>query len=140
MKTRGSNKKTPKSSLDALVVGGGSFGTALAALLVKNRRKVKLWVRREEQAQEINRHHTNKSYFPDLKLPASLEATVDLAGTMEGTPVVLVAVPSKGFRDVARQVGDTLTGDQVLLHSTKGIEPGTFKRMSEILREETCAL
>lgn len=128
------------SDLDALVVGGGSFGTALATLLARNHRKVRIWVRREEQAQEINRHHTNKSYFPDLKLPPVLEATTDLGGSIAGVPFVLVAVPSKGFRDVARQVGDHLTGDQVLVHSTKGIEPGTFKRMSEVLREETCAL
>jgi len=142
MKTHGVKKKSApaSSSLDALVIGGGSFGTALATLLIKNRRKVKLWVRREEQAQEINRHHTNKSYFPESKLPPRLEATTDLAGAMEGTPLILVAVPSKGFREVASQVGDTLTGDQVLIHSTKGIEPATFKRMSEILREETCAL
>ena len=142
MKARSAKQKpaAAPSGLEALVVGGGSFGTALATLLARNHRKVRLWVRREEQALEINRRHTNKAYFPELKLPQNLEATTDLAGSLEGVPFVLIAVPSKGFRDVARRVGDHLTGDQVLVHSTKGIEPGTFKRMSEVLREETCAL
>ncbi len=142
MKARSPKKKSvaPASELDCLVVGGGSFGTALAALLVRNHRKVSLWVRREEQAQEINRHHTNKSYFPALKLPTALEATTDLSEVVPKAPIVLIVVPSKGFREVARQVGDHLSGDQLLIHSTKGIEPGTFKRMSQILREETCAL
>jgi len=142
MKARIPKKKSSLSppTLDCLVVGGGSFGTALATLLVRNHRKVNLWVRREEQAREINRHHTNKSYFPALKLPVALEATADLSGIVEGAAVVLIAVPSKGFREVARQVGDHLSGDQILIHSAKGIEPGTFKRMSQILREETCAL
>ncbi len=143
MKARNPKKKTAvalPAALDCLVVGGGSFGTALATLLARNRKKVKLWVRREEQAQEINRQHTNKSYFPDLKLPPNLEATTDLAAAVPRAPVVLVAVPTKGFREVARQVGDYLSGEQVLIHSTKGIEPGTYLRMSEVLREETCAL
>lgn len=132
--------KTGGSGIEALVVGGGSFGTAMASLLARNRRKVLLWVRREEQAREINRRHTNKSYFPEKTLPAQLQATTDLAAAMEKAPILLVAVPTKGFREVARQIGDHLTGDQILIHATKGIEPGTFKRMSEILREETCAL
>lgn len=142
MKARIAKKKPAPSSkdLDCLVVGGGSFGTALATLLIRNHRRVKLWVRREEQAQEINRRHTNKAYFPDLKLPEKLEATTDLSEHVARAPIILIVVPSKGVREVARQVGDYLSGDQVLIHSTKGIEPGTFKRMSQVLREETCAL
>lgn len=133
-------KASAGSGTEALVVGGGSFGTAMATLLALNRRKVLLWVRREEQAREINRHHTNKSYFPEKTLPANLHATTDLAEAMRRVPILIVAVPTKGFREVARQIGDHLTGDQILIHATKGIEPGTFKRMSEVLREETCGL
>ena len=132
--------KRPKPEIEALVVGGGSFGTALATLLARNHRKVLLWVRREEQAHEINRNHSNKTYFPGKPLPPQLRATTDLAEAMGQVPVLFVAVPTKGFRDVARQIGDHLTGDQILIHATKGIEPGTFKRMSEVLREETCGL
>lgn len=131
--------KTTRNT-QALVVGGGSFGTALASLLAKNGKQVLLWVRREEQARAINRKHLNEDYFPEMKLPESLVATSDLAAAVSEVPVLLMAVPSKNFREVARQIGNHLTGEQVLIHATKGIEPGTFKRMSEILREETCAL
>ncbi|MFO1519605.1 MAG: NAD(P)H-dependent glycerol-3-phosphate dehydrogenase [bacterium] len=134
-------KKVPRSqALEAAVIGGGSFGTALASLLARNGRRVLLWVRRTEQANEINRRHTNHLYFPDQSLPEALRATADLKSAVSGTPVVILAVPSKSFREIARRVGDHLTGEQVVLHVTKGIEPDSFKRMSEILREETCAL
>src|SRR5262249_8732242 len=90
--------------------------------------------------EEINRRHTNKLFFPTSRLPSSLKATTDLAEAVTTAPVILLVVPAKNFREAARNLGNYLTGDQVLLHATKGIEPDSFKRMSEILREETCAL
>lgn len=142
MKTKPSRKKTPEKAgeWEALVVGGGTFGTALASLLARNGRRARLWVRRTEQANEINRRHTNRDYFEDRKLPENLRAVTDLGAAMRGVPVLIVAVPSRSFRDVSRAVGDHLTGEQIVVHATKGIEPNTFKRMSEILREETCVL
>jgi glycerol-3-phosphate dehydrogenase (NAD(P)+) len=125
--------------LEVVVVGGGSFGTSLAHLLAQLGRKMMLWVRRPELAAEINERHTNSRYLGDTALSASLRATTELAAARRA-PVVLVAVPSRSFREVARQLGEHLGGDQVVVHATKGIEVGTFKRMSEILREETCAL
>jgi glycerol-3-phosphate dehydrogenase (NAD(P)+) len=132
---------TPPASkdIDVAVVGGGSFGTTLASLLAEQGKQVRLWVRRNDQAREINREHTNRRYLPDFKLPSKLRATNDLEAAVSA-PVVIVVVPSKAFREVASQVGNHIRGDQVLVHATKGLERGTFKRMSEILREETCSL
>ena len=129
-----------RSKLDILVVGGGTFGTTLGTLLCGEGHRVRLWVRREKQAQEINDKHTNSRYLGDFQLHEKLEATTDMAGSIRQAPIVLVVIPSKYFRDVAREIGDTLEGDQILVHATKGIEIDTFKRMSDILREETCAL
>ena len=126
-------------TLDVLVVGGGTFGTALTTLLVELHRDVRLWVRREDQAEEINTRHTSTRYLPGVSLHPDLMATTDLSAGVRAARVVLMAVPSKAFRDVAHAVGDHLEGDQVLVHTTKGLERGTYKRMSEILREETCA-
>lgn len=131
---------SPRKKLDAVVIGGGSFGTALTTLLTQLEKNVLLWVRREEQAEEINERHTNKRYYPDTKLPRGVQATTDLAGAIRRTKYVLVVVPSKAFRDVAGRIGNYIKGDQILVHATKGLEPETFKRMSEILREETCSL
>jgi glycerol-3-phosphate dehydrogenase (NAD(P)+) len=135
---RSSTKRQPKD-LDAVVVGGGSFGTTLATLLAENGNRVALWVRRPEQAREINRQHTNTRYLPDFKLPTRIKATSDLEGAIKTAPTVIVAIPTMAFREVTRRVGDYIQGDQVLVHATKGLEVGTLKRMSEILRAETCS-
>ena len=129
-----------RNDIDALVLGGGSFGTTLASLMTNLGRRVRLWVRRAEQADEINREHKNSRYLPGFDLPADLEATTDLTGTIKAALVVMVGIPSRQFREVARKIGDHIRGDQVIIHATKGLEVGTFKRMSEILREETCSL
>lgn len=131
---------SPPKALDAAVIGGGSFGTTLASLLAERGKSVRLWVRRDDQAREINREHTNGRYLPDFKLPSRLRATTDLEAVVKTAPVVLVVIPSKSFREIANLVGDFIQGDQVLVHATKGLEPETFKRMSEILHEETCSL
>ena len=129
-----------RNDLDALVIGGGSFGTTLASLMTDLGRRVRLWVRRSEQADEINREHKNSRYLPDFDLPPGLEATTDLTGSIRAAPVLLVVIPSRQFREVARLAGNHIQGDQVIIHATKGLEVSTFRRMSEILREETCSL
>ncbi len=127
-------------SVDVVVFGGGSFGTALASALAQLQRRVLLWVRRVEQAEEINQFHTNQTFFPQLSLPKNLRATTDLLGAVSLAPVLILAIPTVGFREVARRIGEVLEGNQLLIHVTKGIEQKTYKRMSQILREETCAL
>lgn len=129
-----------RTELDILVVGGGTFGSTLGTLLCGGGHRVQMWVRRKEQAEEINEKHTNSRYLGDFKLHEDLLATTDLAGSIPKAPIVLVVVPSKFFREAAREIGDSLEGDQILVHATKGIEIDTFKRMSDVLREETCAL
>jgi len=121
------------------IVGAGSFGTALAAVVGGQGHPVRMWTRREEQAQEIDRDHTNEGYAKGYRLPDAVHATSVMKDAVQGAAVVLVAVPSKAFRQTARELGDVLTGDQLLVHATKGFEIDTFRRMSEILREETCA-
>jgi len=125
---------------DLLIVGGGSFATALATVLCERKRRVLMWTRREEQAREINQQHTNSRYMRGFELLPNLKATADLARAAASTRVLLLVVPSKAFRQVARLVGDVVRGDQVLVHATKGLELDSFKRMSQVLREETCAL
>lgn len=122
------------------VIGGGAFGTTLASLLAEIGRKVVLWVREEGLARAITRHHVNDLFLPGFRLPPRLRATTDLHGLVPRARVVLMVVPSEYFRGVARAVGEVIEGDQVVVHATKGIEVATFRRMSEVLREETCAL
>ncbi len=119
------------------VLGGGSWGTAIAQILGDNGRDTLLWMRDAEVAAEVNRAHRNPRYLPEAALADSVVATTDLARVGRECHVIFMVVPSHGLRDVARTLGDDLDGSHVLIHAVKGIEPGTFKRMSEILREET---
>lgn len=122
------------------VLGSGSFGTTVAHVVAAaGRTDTVLWGRDQDVSREINEKHRNPKYFSDKPLADGLRATTDLEEAARGAPLIVVAVASSAFREVARKLGDFVTGDQVLLSATKGLEPRTHKRMSEILKEETCA-
>lgn len=121
------------------VVGAGSWGTTLAKILAENTdERVLLWARRKELCQQINEEHVNAPYLEGIRLPQNLEATDDLQRVCESSLMLLIVVPSHGLRKVAFDMGDYLTGEHALVHGSKGIEEGSFKRMSQVLREETC--
>ncbi len=120
------------------VVGAGSWGTTLAKILADNGRHVLLWSRGADQCTAINRNHRNERYLPGFDLPKRLEATTDLERVCKNSPLILLVVPSHGLRKVAFQMGEFLGGDQMIVHATKGIEIDTGKRMSQVIREETC--
>jgi glycerol-3-phosphate dehydrogenase (NAD(P)+) len=121
------------------VLGAGSWGTTIAHVVASTGRPCVLWSRDADVARGINESHKNPRYFPDRPLAPSLRATSSIEEAAKGAPLIVVAVASSGFREVTRKLGDFVTGDQVLLSATKGLEPRTHKRMSEILKEETCA-
>jgi glycerol-3-phosphate dehydrogenase (NAD(P)+) len=131
---------TVRDGMDALIIGGGRMGSALGSLMAQQGRRVELWVRSEARAQEINETHRNTAYLPEVTLSPKLRATTALAESIPRAPLLIMALPSTAFREVARAVGDVVEGDQIIVHTTKGFEVDTFKRMSQILREETCAL
>ncbi|MBC7542360.1 MAG: NAD(P)-dependent glycerol-3-phosphate dehydrogenase [Candidatus Sericytochromatia bacterium] len=120
------------------IVGGGSWGTVLAWLIGNNGHPVRIWMRQADVAAGINAGHRNPHYHTDLVLPENVVATTDLAEVAEAADVIFVVVPSTVFRDVSRALGDHVDGGHILVHGTNGIERGTFQRMSEILKAETC--
>lgn len=125
-------------SRQATVVGGGSWGTALAHLMAVAGARVKLWMRNEERVQEINGAHTNTRYLKDRPIHPAVEATTDLASAASFAELIVVAIPSANFRAIAYELGDCVSGDQILISATKGFEAEHLTRMSQILREETC--
>ena len=129
------NNRTPSVG----VVGGGTWGTTLSWLLSENGHRVILWLRDRMMAEQINEVHVNAKYLPELSLPGAIRATTDLGEIARSCQVVIVAVASHGLRDVVRALGEHVDGSHILVHATKGLEEGTFKRMSQILREETCS-
>lgn len=118
------------------VLGGGSFGTALANVAAENGNCVMQWMRNPEQAKAIAETHENSRYLPGCPLHPNIIPVTDFSSALNGTELVLVAIPSKFVRQVIRQAKPYLTPRHVLVSTTKGVEKGSFKLMSEVLKEE----
>jgi len=118
------------------VLGAGSWGTSLAIVLAENGHDTLLWSHRKEQANEINIQHTNAKYLPSTVLPKNLKATADIAEAVEHAEVIVMAVPTKGIRETCEKMLQTLNKKVLFVHVSKGIEPDTLMRISEIMHEE----
>lgn len=118
------------------VLGGGSFGTALANIVADNHHHARLWLRDEQRAEEINKQHRNSKYLPDYLLNPNLKACTNLSEAVVDSDVVFMAVPSSSCRDVAKVLSPLIEQGTVLISTTKGIEPLGFSLMSEVLKEE----
>jgi len=116
------------------VVGAGSWGTTVASLAVRNC-PTTLWARRQEVADEVRTAHTNVTYLPGYELPASLEATSSLAEAVSGADVLVMAVPSQGFRAVLEELAGSVRPWVPVVSLTKGLEQGTNKRMTEVVND-----
>ncbi|MBZ5202282.1 NAD(P)H-dependent glycerol-3-phosphate dehydrogenase [Planomicrobium chinense] len=117
------------------VFGAGSWGTALSYVLAQNGHDLLLWTHRAEQADEIN-NHTNNRYLKNIQLPETLKATADLKQTVEHSDVYVLAVPTKAIREVCASIKENLNKKALFVHVSKGIEPDSLKRISEMIREE----
>ncbi|ARK30295.1 NAD(P)H-dependent glycerol-3-phosphate dehydrogenase [Halalkalibacter krulwichiae] len=118
------------------VIGAGSWGTALSIVLADNDYNVNLWARRAEQVNEINQQQTNSKYLPNITLSKNIKAFTDLSNALENTEVVVLVVPTKAIRETVKQMIDVLSQPVTVIHASKGIEPGSHKRISEMIVEE----
>jgi glycerol-3-phosphate dehydrogenase (NAD(P)+) len=116
------------------VIGAGSWGTTVAALACTNASTV-LWARHQDVADRINTAHRNEDYLPHIDLPATLAATSSLEEACTGADVVVMAVPSHGFRDVLAEAGDVVPPDVSVISLSKGLEQGTVLRMTEVIAD-----
>jgi len=116
------------------VLGGGSFGTAVANLLASNQHPVRLWMRNAEQAQAINDNRQNPRYLKGVPILDEVVAVTDLAATLAECDLVFVALPSTALRSVLTPYAEALSG-KMLVSTTKGIEAQTFMLMSQILED-----
>lgn len=116
------------------IVGAGSWGTAVAALVSENT-DVALWARRPELARTMAEERENPEYLPGRRLAEGIRVTSDLQEAVDGASVVVMAVPSHGYRDVLGQVAADIPADIPLVSLTKGVERGTLKRMTEVTAE-----
>lgn len=116
------------------VIGGGSWGTTVAHLAAHQVPTV-LWARRQDLADEVNTHHTNSRYLPGLELHPSLRATADLVEAVQTADVIVMGVPSQGFRSALEQVAEHVRAWVPVLSLTKGLEQGSQLRMTQVINQ-----
>jgi glycerol-3-phosphate dehydrogenase (NAD(P)+) len=117
------------------VIGGGSWGTALAQLLANKSEQVSLWAYEEEVVRAITRKHENTRYLPGISLSKNLTASSDLQKILEGAKVVLFVVPSQHARPILSAMAPFIKKETPVVSATKGIEIKTLLMISEVIRE-----
>ncbi|WP_053723091.1 NAD(P)H-dependent glycerol-3-phosphate dehydrogenase [Saccharothrix sp. NRRL B-16348] len=117
------------------VLGAGSWGTAFAKVLADSGTDVVLWARRADVADAISTGRVNADYLPGVALPANLAATSDARKALAGAQAVVLAVPSQTLRENLTGWRPWLPAGATLVSLAKGVELGTLKRMSEVVRE-----
>jgi glycerol-3-phosphate dehydrogenase (NAD(P)+) len=116
------------------VIGAGSWGTTVATLVAANAPAV-LWAREPDLAERAQAERANERYLPGIVLPESLEVTSSLEMACRGADVVVLGVPSHGFRGVLVDAAPHISPGAAVVSLAKGIEQGTLRRMTEIVAE-----
>ena len=116
------------------IIGAGGWGTALAAIIAHNGHHVRMWARRQELAENLNRERVNHQYLPGIQIPKSVVVTDKLSESAQAD-VIFFVTPSTALREIARALAATASvrDSTILVTAVKGIEYGTGSRMSEIL-------
>ncbi|WP_064091019.1 NAD(P)H-dependent glycerol-3-phosphate dehydrogenase [Rossellomorea aquimaris] len=125
-----------KKSQKITVIGAGSWGTALSMVLADNGLEVRLWGHKEDQINEINQHHTNQKYLKEVELPESIIGYSNLQQSIEEIDTIILAVPTKAIRPVLRQIQEVQSTPLTIVHVSKGIEPDSLLRISEMIEDE----
>ena len=114
------------------VLGAGSWGTALAALISRHGHRVVLWGRDADVVEAIDRRHENPHYLPGIALPPELRAGTDLAAVVRDADLVLVVVPSHAFAETLHALGPLRPAHAGVAWATKGFEPGSGRFLHEV--------
>jgi glycerol-3-phosphate dehydrogenase (NAD(P)+) len=118
------------------VMGGGSFGTAIAGVMADSGQRVRLWTIEPEVVAEINASHTNEKYHPGAKLPDAVSATSDELEALAGADLVVLAIPAQLVGDNLRRWQNHWSGSPLVVSVMKGIELGSMRRMSEVIEQD----
>jgi glycerol-3-phosphate dehydrogenase (NAD(P)+) len=118
------------------VIGAGSWGTTVASLAAVQAPTI-LWARRSETAEEVSTAHTNSRYLGDAPLDPALRATADLEEAVSAAEILIMGVPSHGFRATLTQMAPHMRPGSPVISLSKGLEPETRLRMTEVVAEET---
>ena len=117
------------------VIGNGSFGTAMANLLVHNGYDVTLYGRNKEAIDKMKETNMNEKYLPYVLLSNKIKYTNNLSTAVKGRKIVVMAVPTQQFRAVSKKVAKFIEKDTIIVNLAKGIEQGSTDRLSQIAEE-----
>ena len=117
------------------VIGGGSWGTALAIVLAPRVARIRLWVYEKDLAAEMQQRRENSIYLPGFQMPPNVEVGNDLGAAVGGAEIVLSVMPSHLVRSIYQQMLPRLKPSMLFVSATKGLENGTLLRMSEVIAE-----
>ncbi len=117
------------------IIGGGSWGTAIASLLAYNNHQVLIYLREKKLKESINIDHVNKVYFPNIELSTAVSATNDLEKAVSFGEIIFLTVPTYATREIIIKLKPFLKKDQLIVSTAKGFEEGSFQRNSEIIKE-----
>lgn len=117
------------------VVGAGAWGTSLSIILSKNVENVAVWAREAEIVESVRRERLNRTFLPQVKVPENVAFSSDPAEVLTGAEMVVWVVPIQFLKTTAQNFAKFVLGGSILVNAGKGIEIGTWKRPSEILRE-----
>ena len=117
-------------------LGGGSFGTALGILIAKKNHEVAIWDRKISVVNAININRANEKYLKSVSIPQNVTAYIDVEPVLENAEFVVLSVPSQVIRTICRSISSYIKPSQIVVSIAKGIEEGSLKRISEIIKEE----
>jgi glycerol-3-phosphate dehydrogenase (NAD(P)+) len=119
----------------ATIIGDGGWGTSLALLLHRNGHSVTVWGPFADYIATVNSAHVNATYLPGVSLPREIVFTSDRKSAVTGADVVILAVPTRFFRDVLQSFRGLIPPNAAVLSVTKGLDMRTRQRMSEVAEE-----
>ena len=117
------------------IIGGGSWGTALAIVLAPRFSRVTLWVHESDLAARMVSGRINDIYLRDCPIPTTVDITTDLASALDGAEIVLSVVPSHLARGLYQRMLPWLNENLLFVSATKGLENHSLLRVSEVIRE-----
>jgi len=126
---------SPAPHKDVVVLGAGSWGTALALLIARNGHTTVLWGNEPSGQARLEQERENRTYLPGIPLPPEIQIRDSLPVAVRDQSCLLVAVPSHGFRSVLEALKPAWKPPGMLAWATKGLEPGSGKLLSEVATE-----
>lgn len=122
--------------MNLAIIGGGSWGTALALVLAPRFESVRMWIYEADLARQMAVTRETSVYLPGFRLPENVSPSHELAWTLENADIVCGVMPSQHARELYRAMAPDLDKGAILVSATKGLEKGSQLRMSQVIEQE----